>query len=258
LTPIRTEDYSLRMSMIWNYQTNTVKSLGGRTPISSDNNVIQEGKPKYEFMAYTSSARFDTTGRYVGVTVSPEKVDLGNPIPKYTGSFTLDFRFLKNFNLYAFGECALDMKRFNYTREFSMKMGGNAERVKMRQQLGLSAPTTETPLTVGSAEYRAVAEKYGRLHPSYDGNFIEDADYFVIREVSFSYDCSDLLRDFGAISYLKGLTVGMSVRNLWRTTKYSGIDVETNYAGSRSVTVGQEFLTLETPRTWNFWVKMGL
>jgi hypothetical protein len=139
-----------------------------------------------------------------------------------------------------------------------MKMGGSAERVRMRQQLGLSPATTETPLTVGTPEYRAVAEKYGRLNPNYDGNFIEDADYFIVREVSLSYDCTDLLKYFSAVSYLKGLTVGMSVRNLWRTSKYSGADVETNYNGSRSITIGQEFLTLETPRTWNFWVKMGL
>ncbi len=258
VTPLRSDDYDLRIGLIWNFQRNEVKSIGGRGAITSDNNVIMEGKPKYEFLAYTSTAAFDSAGVYAGAVPSADKVDLGNPIPKYTGSVTVDFRFLKNFTFYAFGECGLDMKRFNYTRQFSMLMGGNAERIRMRAQLGFAPSSSVTPLTPGTPEYRAVAEKYGRLNPNFDGNFIEDADYFVIREVSLSYNFRDALNALSPFSVLKGLTVGVSVRNLWRTTKYSGVDVETNYAGSRTVTVGEEFLTLETPRTWNFWVKMGL
>jgi hypothetical protein len=258
VTPLRNDDYNLQFSMIWNYQTNEVKKLG-RAPIVSDNNVIQEGKPKYEFMAYTSTASFDASGKYLRAVRSEEKVDLGNPIPKYTGSFTIDFKFLKNFNFYAFSEWALKLKRFNYTSQFAAKMGGNAEFTRTRELLGIIAPSDPSivPLTVGTPEYRVLAEKYGKMNPNYDGNYIEDADWFTIREMSLSYDCTELLGKIDATNYLKGMFVGVSVRNLWRSTKYSGIDVETNYSGSRTNTNGEEFLTLETPRTINFWVKMG-
>ena len=89
------------------------------------------------------------------------------------------------------------------------------------------------------------------------GNYIEDADYLIIREVSLSYDFSSLLKDFELNTYLKSMALGLSVRNLARITKYSGPDVEFNSQGSRSDARAIDFITLQTPRTVNFWVRLG-
>ncbi len=272
-SPIRSTDYSLNLSLIWNYQKNEVKSLGGAQPIFGGNNVIQEGKPKFQFFTYTSTAATynATTNLYTGSVRSVDRVDLGNPVANHTGSFTVNFKFLKNFNLYAFTEWSLGNKIFNNTQLFANRRGNGTDYNMMNALLGLAPIVTAdvvkglpssnpqvTPLTPGTPEYIALAEKFAKLDWRYAGNYIEDADYLIIREVSLSYDFSDILSEYDITKYLKGLAIGVSVRNLARFTKYSGADVEFNFTGSRSITRGADFLTLQNPRTINFWVRIGL
>jgi TonB-dependent starch-binding outer membrane protein SusC len=272
-SPLRSVDYELNLSLIWNYQTNKVKDLGGAQPIYSVNNTIQVGMPKYEFYTYNSTGpTYDATGKYTASVRSTDRVDLGNPVPNHTGSFTVNFKFLKNFHLYAFSEWAIGNKIFNNTQLFANRMGNGTEYNRMTAQLGLtpivaanaslglpsSAPTDVTPLTPGTPEYNALAEKFAKLDWRYAGNYIEEADYLIIRELSLSYDFSDILSDFEITKYLKALSLGISVHNLARITKYSGSDVELNYTGARTIARGNDFLTLQTPRTVNFWVRIGL
>lgn len=272
-SPIRSVDYDLNMSLIWNYQTNEVKDLGGAQPIYSINNVIHVDKPKYQFYTYNSTGPTynATTKVYTGSVRSTDRVDLGNPVPNHTGSFTVNFKFLKNFNLYAFSEWAIGNKIFNNTQLFANRRGNGTEYNEMNALLGLapivaantalglpSSNPAVTPLAPGTPEYIALAEKFAKLDWRYAGNYIEDADYLIIREVSLSYDLKDILSEFATTKYLKALTVGVSVHNLARITKYSGSDVELNYTGSRTIARGNDFLTLQTPRTVNFWVRIGL
>jgi hypothetical protein len=64
---------------------------------------------------------------------------------------------------------------------------------------------------------------------------------------------------FDATTYVKYLTFGVSARNLARFTPYKGGDIGTNFSGARTtVSRSQDFLTLPTPRTFNFWVRLGL
>ncbi|NJD23076.1 MAG: SusC/RagA family TonB-linked outer membrane protein [Melioribacter sp.] len=272
-SPIRLNDYELNLSLIWNYQKNEVKDLGGAQPIFSVNNVIDVGKPKYEFFTYNSTGPTfnSTTNVYTGSVRSTDRVDLGNPVPNHTGSLTIDFRFLKNFHFYAFSEWAIGNKIFNNTQLFANRRGNGTEYNRMNALLGLAPIVTAdvvkglpssnpvvTPLTPGTPEYIALAEKFAKLDWRYAGNYIEDADYLIIREVSLSYDFSDILRDYDITKYLKSLSIGVSVHNLARFTKYSGPDVELNYTGSRTIARGNDFLTLQTPRTVNFWFRLGL
>lgn len=271
-SPFRTADYSLQLGLIWNYQTNEVKNLGGAQPIFSVNNVIKEGLPKYEFYTYYSTGpNYNTSGVYTGSVRSATQEALGNPVPDHTGSFTINFKFLRDFNLYVFTEWALNLKIFNNTQLFANRRGNGTHYNYLTQLLGLppivaatstglpsSAPAGVTPLTPGTEEYKKAAAEYASLDWRYAGNYIEDADYFIIREVSLSYDFTNLLRDFDLTSYVKTFAAGISVRNLARFTKYSGADVELNYTGSRTIARGNDFLTLQNPRTVNFWVRLGL
>ncbi len=115
-----------------------------------------------------------------------------------------------------------------------------------------------TALEVGSDEYKTAAERYAKMDHHYDGNFIEDADYFKLREISISYSFRDLLPRIYGKTLITDLVLGLSANNLWTTTKYSGSDVEVNYAGSRSRTRGNDFLTLQHPRVYNFWLRISL
>ena len=69
--------------------------------IASDLGLIKEGLPKHAF--YTKKVKgalFNDDGTYAGPDVEDERSYCGTPIPKYTGAFSINLRFMKNFNLY--------------------------------------------------------------------------------------------------------------------------------------------------------------
>lgn len=260
-TPIRGSDYNLDLSLIWNYQTNKVESLGGEADIFSDPNSVAVGYPKYQFYTFISEgARYDATGKYAGSIKSAKRVDLGSPIPDHSGSFTINFRFLRDFNLYVFAEWGLNNKVYNMTQLFANRYGNNKEYNDMKAQLGLAGGTAGVAaLTPGTNEYKAVAEKYAKLDYLNYGNYIQDAEYLAIREVSLSYDFTEMLRTLDFSNYIKYFTLGVSATNLARFTPYKGADIGTNYNGARTtVSRSQDFLTLPTYRTINFWLRLGL
>ncbi|WP_054682708.1 hypothetical protein [Rhodothermus marinus] len=135
-----------------------------------------------------------------------------------------------------------------------MRFGGNKERNILAAQLGLLDPNRFEytkgiqPLQPGTPEYRRAAERHAALDGNYDGNFVEDADFLRLRELSLRYDFTDLLRRTELGRHIKGLSLAISARNVWLTTKYSGVDPELNFAGGRSLSRGQDFLTLPHPR----------
>jgi TonB-dependent SusC/RagA subfamily outer membrane receptor len=276
---LRSSNWGLDLSLIGSYQQNEVTDLGGAQPIFDgfDNNVITKGMPKHEFYVRQVTAASYTTsgpniGYYSGGTLTADRVRLGNPIPDYTGSFTVNFRFLKNFNLYALSDWATGLKLLNFTEVFSRRFGNDPEFNRLATELGVAAGSGRaggvgnfstpvpgvTPLTPGTPEYQAAAERFARLDWRYNANFIEDADFLKLREVSLTYSLKELLPKIGLNQYFKDLVVGFSARNIWTTTKYSAADVEVNHNGARSLTRGNDFLTLQSPRTFNFTLKASL
>ncbi len=265
-SPIRGNEFNLDLSLIWNYQTNKIEDLGGTGDIINTPNAHAVGYSKSRFYAFVPVAPIysSSTGKYIGATLSTERRDLGSPIPDHSGSFSVNFKFFKNFNLYAFAEWGLNNKISNGSKQFASRLGGVAEVNRYRALLGLSAaypgaaPAGVVALTPGTDEYKKVAEEYMKVDGLYEANFVEDASYLIIREVSFSYDFSDLFGDLALNTYLKSVTAGVSVRNLVTFSEYKDGDPGVNFSGARqNLAIGQEFLTLPTPRTFNFWLRLG-
>ncbi|MFA3783458.1 TonB-dependent receptor domain-containing protein [Melioribacteraceae bacterium 4301-Me] len=261
---LRSADYSLDLSFIWNYQTNEVTSIGGAQPIFDgfNQNVIKEGLPKHEFyLIKVNGAKFDANGKYAGPDVTTDRFDFGNPIPNHTGSFTLNFRFFKNFNLYVLADWALKRKMINDTERFATRFGNNPEYQKLKNQLGLATGSQKdpniTPFNPGTPEYIAAANAYAKLDGNYPSNYVEDAQFFKLRELSISYSFRDLLVDFLGQYGVKDIVLGFSARNLFTITPYTGSDVELNSNGSRSLTRGWDFLTLQNPRVLNMWMRVS-
>ncbi len=247
---IRSKDYGLDISLIWNYQNNKVTSLGGTAPNYTWANAIKEGLPKHEFYLHgVTGAKFDASGNYLGPNETDKRQDFGNPIANHTGSLSIKFKFLRNFNFYLLTDWALNRKMWNATEEDATQEGNNPEYNSLQGQLGQLVP--------GSREYVAVANKLAKLDPTYTSNYIEDAAYFKIRELSLSYSFRDLTAHT-FYNYLKDVTVGISVLNVLTFTKYSGADVELNAFGSRSLARGTDFYTLQHPRVYNMWVSVSL
>ncbi len=270
-SPLRTPNYELNLNLIWNYQTNEVTDLGGAQPIFDgfDVNVIKEGLPKHQFYTFeVIGPEFNDDGTYSTTNATEERVDLGSPIPEQTGSFSLDFRFLKNFRLYAMSDWALGHKVFNYTLQFPTRLGNNPEFNKLANQLDLAGKTavaglipvdtTVARLDPGSDAYRSAANRFAMLDWRYDSNYIEDASYFKLREISVSYSFRDILAKFPRYRYVNDVIVGFSAYNLLTVTDYNGADPEVNFDGSRSLSRGVDFLTLQNPKVYNFWLRVAL
>lgn len=152
----------------------------------------------------------------------------------------------------------MDQKIFNNTKLFAIRFGNNPDYTLYRKQLGIVTDEEVTPFTPGSVEYNEVANKLVAIDWRYDYNFIEEADFIKIREISLSYSFKDLLPFIYANSYINDLIVGFSARNIFTSTKYSGADVEVNFSGARSLSRGQDFLTLQNPKVYNFFVRIGI
>lgn len=270
-TPIRTRNLSLDFTLINNYQDNEVQDLGGAQPIFDgfDVNVIKEGLPKHEFFVQrVLGATFNDDGTYAGPELSEEREAHGNPIPKYNGSFSLNLRLFKNLNIYALADWTTNVKVFNLTNEFAYRFGNNPRFNELATQLGVTgtsfAPFSSpvdgvSQLTPGSPEYNAAAEEFARLDWRFDSNFIEDGDFFKLREISVSYSLRDLLPKLqGNKNFLTDLVIAFSATNLWTTTKYSGADPEINWNGALTNFRGQDFLTLMQPRTYNLSFRFSL
>lgn len=261
-------NFKLDLNIVNNYQTNEVTDMGGGQPVFDGwaVNVIKEGLSKHAFYTETvHGALFNDDGTYAGADVDEEKSYQGTPIPDYNGSFSTNFRLFKNFNIYLLADWATGHSIYNNTKLFSIFYAGyfGGANNKVYRQLEDQLDVTDyypdqAPLTPGTEEYIAAAHKFAKLDPDYDSNFIEKADYFKLREISLSYSFKDLLPKYFGTSLVSDFTIGLSGRNLWTATSYSGIDVEVNSDGARSLSRGQDFLTVQHPRVYNIWFKVSL
>ncbi len=267
---IRTGDYGLNANLIWNWQSNEVVDLDGQGPIIANYqvNAIEEGFPKHQYYAViTTGARFDNDGVYAGSIASDERVDLGNPIPEHTGSFSLNLRFLRDFNLTGMTDWGIGGSVFSIFRQFAASNGGYIPFAEAAARLGLDDQwgwiqsidfDDYTPLTPGTPEYIELANEFARMDPLYRGNYIFDADYMVLRELSLSYDATNLVSRLGLISSrVRGMTIGVAAKNLFRWSEYEDGDFEVNAAGARSSAWGVDYGTVPPARVLSFWVNVG-
>ncbi|MEX0904596.1 MAG: carboxypeptidase-like regulatory domain-containing protein [Balneolaceae bacterium] len=258
-TPIRQRNFELSFNVLYSFQENEVKDLGGAQPIFDgfDLNVIDEGLPKSSFYVLdVDGAARDANGEVIlsgtglpAPNVSDERVLKGIPYPEHNGSINLNMRLFRNFEIYSLVDWATGLSVYNNTRIFQI-LFGNDVKYSEKTEAFLDADP-------GSAEYDALADEVANLNANYDGNFIEDADFIKLREVSVAYDFTELLRNAGLGNAVRNMKISLSGRNLVTWTKYTGIDPEVNFTGARSLTQGADFLTLQTPRVFYATLNIG-
>ena len=158
-------------------------------------------------------------------------------------------RLFKNLSITGFAEYALGQQVFNNTELFAANFGNSKRRADLGERLGELEP--------GSAEYIDVANQLAFTNPNFDGNYLEDADWFKIREISVRYNFNDLLRKAG-ITQVRDFSLTLAGRNLFTFSEYSGPDPEVNFDGARGRIQGQDFLTLQTPRNVSLILSLGI
>lgn len=258
-TPIRTNNFELDFNILYSYQENEVKDLNGAQPIFDgfDINVIDEGFPKSAFYVLdVDGAARDENGNVLlrpnGLpqpNLSEDRVEKGIPYPKHNGSLTLNMRIFNNLEVYSLIDWAAGLSVYNNTRIFQILFANDVQYSELVEQFGEASP--------GSAEYDRLADEVANLDARFDGNFIEEADFIKLREVSVAYNFTSLLNRAGLGDTVRNMKLSLSGRNLFTTTKYSGIDPEVNFTGARSLTQGADFLTLQTPRVFYATLNIG-
>jgi hypothetical protein len=197
--------------------------------------------------------------------VESEKSYCGTPVPPYSGSFAVGIRLFKNLRFNVLTEWATGFSLCNGTKQWAifintvMGVGANNKRYReLEDLLGLGDWYEDVaPLTVGSDGYRKAADEYAKMDYNFMSNFIERADYFKIREISLSVGLGKMLPKVFGIQAVSDVVLGISARNLWTLTKYSGADVEAKFWQDRLM-VGQEFFTLMQPRVYDVWLRVSL
>jgi hypothetical protein len=281
-TVFSTPENELTLNAIYSYQTNEVLDLAGAQPIYAGQNVTKEGLPDKAYYAYRTEAAFDDEGVFTGIVPaetdengSPVREYLGNPIPAHSGSFSFDFQFLEDFNLYALADFTDGLSALSYTRQFQSFFNGIKARNEASYRLGIGSfaglsdealrnqnveyliDLESGGLEPGTPAYREAAQTYAQTNAftvagvSPLGNFVEDADYFKLREVSLSYDVSDLVNRFAlGRQYIDRASFALTGRNLFTSTEFSGIAPEANWHGARGSQRRAHFATLPPPRTY--------
>lgn len=205
---------------------------------------------------------------------APAREFLGTPTPNHNGSVSVNVRLFQDLQIYGLIDYAADLHVFNSTKVFQTLFGANKDLNTATYLLsdqsspyeGLSdqqlrdanvpyliglQPNTAAP---GSASYLEWAEVYASNQTAVqgaaaDGNFISNANYLKLREVSISYNFSSLVGRLLPETQVESVRLGLSARNIFTTTNYNGIDPEVNFTGARDDSRGQDFLTLAPPRT---------
>jgi hypothetical protein len=172
--------------------------------------------------------------------VTDDRVLKGIPYPKHNGSLTLNMNIFRNFEVYSLIDWATGLSVYNNTRIFQINFSNDVKFDDKVEAFSNASPGTE--------EYNALADDLANLDTRYDGNFVEDADFIKLREVSVSYDFTELINKTALSNAVRSMKLSVSGRNLFTATNYSGIDPEVNFTGARSLTQGADFLTLQTPR----------
>ncbi len=95
---------------------------------------------------------------------------------------------------------------------------------------------------------------YRNIHRAVSENFIEDASFVKLRNVTLSYALpSNILARTKVIT---GASIAITGNNLWLSTKYSGYDPESSSFSSGSISDG--FAGFTYPATRSYLVSLNL
>ncbi|TXH57888.1 MAG: SusC/RagA family TonB-linked outer membrane protein, partial [Bacteroidia bacterium] len=252
--PVRTKNFQWNSTLIYNQNRNKILNVGSAlillstnagAPVSllqgqpigvfygtffaTDDNGNQiknaSGIPVFEKgtqngpLAYTPQR--DGTGLPSGTTL--RKI-IGDPNPKYTASFTNDFKY-KKLGLHVQLDAVQGVDVFN--ADFRTRQGVGNGLVAEQEDLG------QVPRGYILGVYQVEQWR------------IDDGSFVKLREVSLSYD-------LGKMGVFSNLGLSLSGSNLISWDKYKGYDPEVNSGGQSTILRGIDFGTIPIPRSFKF------
>jgi TonB-linked SusC/RagA family outer membrane protein len=258
LAPVRNKTFSWDMTAIYNHNTNKALNIGqslilyntnGGAPVAiiggqpigvfygtffatnADGSQLKTpaGIPTIESGVQTGPLTYTTqrnlaTGLPAGTNL--QKI-IGNPNPKYTATWTNDFRYNK-IGLHVQLDAVQGVNVFN--ADFRTRQGVDNGKVAEAEDLG-KLPRGYIVGVYNSQQWR-----------------IDNGNFVKLREVSLSY----------MVGKLKGfseLSISLGGRNLISWDKYKGYDPEVNAGGQSTLLRGIDFGTVPIPRTFSLGIR---
>jgi TonB-linked SusC/RagA family outer membrane protein len=256
-TPVQTKDFTWDVSVIYSQNRNKIIKLGSplilQNTVSGAPSYLIEGQPASvfygTFFARNSDGDLKLTTQNLpqsqkGVqsatnplayTASPENTDgqpttnttvrkiIGNPNPKWTGSFVSNFTY-KRIGFRFLLDAVQGMQVFNADRRTRQGVGiGDYSEKELKGEL----PRGYVYSIYNTEEWR-----------------VDNASFVKLREVSISYTLPNVLKN------VKNVNIALSGRNLISWDKYDGYDPETNAGGNSDLLRGVDFGNVPIPRTY--------
>jgi len=161
-----------------------------------------------------------------GVQFTNEVYALGDPNPKFNMSFINSFNY-KNLSFGFQFDWVQGSHLYNQTKEWMYRDGISGD--------------YDTPVTINgttaayTAYYRSIYADYfgARNGPARNGTkdyFYEDASFLRLRNISLSYDFSNLIKN----KVFRRVQLTLTGRNILTFTKYTGFDPEISSGTSNS------------------------
>lgn len=182
---------------------------------------------------------------------------LGKPMPDWQGAFGLDVAFLERFELstlfeYRFGNYTINDLSGGF-RQRSAGIGRNTPATAEVERDFVTGGVDASYTPQNDAEVRLDATEewlndHLALAPFAGLNQMKPGDFLRLREVSLTYTLPASILD---PLRLDGLTVTLSGRNLWMTTRYGGVDPEVNAIGRGGGDTALEENFLMGTEAWN-------
>ncbi len=243
---------------------------------NADNTVADNSGNNIDINAVCKAANAPNGAVYIDADGFPiqdqANRDIGDPNPDWTGAVRLGFTFFKKLTLSTLVDVRKGGDVYNGTRGALYQFGTYDETAKRANCTAtgctgnelIFGSTFQSFPTVGPGKGKAVpiGENYyaqgkgggGGIFTGVSGPLIEDGSWTRLREVSASYSFGGAwLRNMFNLSSADLRVAG---RNLLLSTKYRGIDPETNINGSTTLDRGADYFN--NPQTRSFVISVSL
>jgi outer membrane receptor protein involved in Fe transport len=217
------------------------------------------GKEDPMFIDYSRPLLIGANGFPV---INTKQMYLGNSQPDWIGSIYNDIRF-KGFGLSFLFDAQQGIKKYNQMANF-MAAFGIAKYTENRRETivfqGVTAdgqPNTKAVYLGQGTGPDGVNYGNGYYRNIYRGvseNFIEDASFIKLRNVTLSYQLPSQL--LTRTKFLTGASVALSGNNVWLHTDYTGFDPESSSMSAGSISDG--FAGFTYPATRSFMLTLNL
>ena len=229
-------DFGWNTTFTFSRNRNKVEKLAGSPFTEGYNNYVAEGHALGVWKLF--DVKRDANGNVIEDDVGPVRTDtsvvMGDPNPDFQASLRNELRLGRNFTANILLDGVFGHDVWNQT---------------VRIMDIFSAGPLYDRLLKGE-----ITQAYRARIQGITGEYLEDASFVKLREISVSYLLPESFVD--RLGF-RSMSLEVAARNLYTFTDYTGYDPETNMFGTSTVARGTDFATYPNPRTFSFGVRAG-